>query len=43
MSMNLFTPFIKTFMVLLTPLYPLSDSTPTDSSPFSKANLAIKI
>ena len=39
--MDLPTPFISTYPVLLTPPYPLSDSSPTDSSPFAETNLAV--
>ena len=39
--MDLPTPFFSTYPVLLTPPHPLSDSSPTDSSPFAEANLAV--
>ena len=39
--MDLPTPFFSTYTVLLTPPHPLSDSSPTDSSPFAEANLAV--
>ena len=42
MSMDLPTPFFRTYPVLLTPPHPLWDSSPTDSSPFAEANLAVK-
>ena len=41
MSMDLPTPFFSTYLVLLTPPHPLSDSSTTDSSPFAAANLAV--
>ena len=41
MSMDLPTPFFSTYPIWLTPPHPLSDSSPTDSSPFAKANLAV--
>ena len=41
MSMDLPTPFFSTCPVLLTPPHPLSDSSPTNSSPFAEANLAV--
>ena len=41
MSMDLPTPFFSTYPVLLTPPHPLSDSLPTDLSPFAEANLAV--
>ena len=39
--MDLSTPFFSKYPVLLTPPHPLSDSSPTDSSPFAEANLAV--
>ena len=41
MSMDLPNPFFSTYPVLMTPPHPLSDSSPTDSSPFVEANLAV--
>ena len=41
MSMDLPTPFFSMYPVLLTPPHPLSDLSPTDSSPFSESNLAV--
>ena len=41
MSINLPNPFFSTYPVLLTPPHPLSDSSPTDSSPFAEVNLAV--
>ena len=41
MSINLQTPLFSTYPVLLTPFYPLSNSSRTDSSPFVEANLAV--
>ena len=41
MSMDLPTPFLSTYPVLLTPPHLQSDSSPTDSSPYSEANLAV--
>ena len=41
MSIDSPTPFFNTYPVLLTPPHPLSDSSPTESSTFSKANRAV--